>query len=155
MKCLLAIYMLCANAPVIVLDYSDFGPQAMAYELIGFQWWQWEKPCCSEPDSIYNIKVVVYKDIALNEVKALFPVNPEQQQDYRYLEYSKAVSYLNQHIQDDEMPSLLKETKRKIVESLVQGTPCTPELPSSGVQGVPCTNSSGVQGVPCTNEEEK
>ncbi|KHD06928.1 hypothetical protein PN36_23915 [Candidatus Thiomargarita nelsonii] len=129
MKNLLAIYMLYANA--LVLDYSDFGPQAMAYELIGFQWWQWEKPCCSEPDSIYNIKVVVYKDkdIALNEVKALFPVNPEQQQDYRYLEYSKAVSYLTEHIQDDEMPSLLKETKRKIVESLVQDKSWTPELP--------------------------
>jgi len=125
MKCLLAISMLCANA--LVLDYSDFGPQAMAYELIGFQWWQWENPCCSEPDSIYNIKVVVYKDIALNKVKALFPVNPEQQQDYRYLEYSKAISYLTEHI--DEMPSLLKETKRKIVESLVQDKSWTPELP--------------------------
>jgi hypothetical protein len=128
MKCLLAIYMLCANA--LVLDYSDFGPQAMAYELIGFQWWQWEKPCCSEPDTIYNIKVVVYKDIPLNEAQALFPVNPEQQQDYRYLEYSKALTYLNQHIQDDEMPSLLttlKETKRKIVESLVQDKSWTHE----------------------------
>jgi hypothetical protein len=35
----------CDNSPrhYAVLDYEDFGPQAMAWKKIGMQWWQWDK----------------------------------------------------------------------------------------------------------------
>jgi hypothetical protein len=110
------------DEPYIVLDYTDFGPQAMAYELIGFQWWQWESHGDSNPNTTYNIKVIVYKDIPLQDIQTLFPIKPEQKQDYRYLEYSKALAYLSENLKDNEIAHTLlltlQQTKRKIIARL-------------------------------------
>ncbi len=92
----------------------------MANELIGMDWWQWQNHGDSRPRS-YNIKVVVYRGLKLNDVKNKFPINQSKNLDYRYLDYHSAMKYLNEHIQDNVFESLtvkLLSTKKIIVEYL-------------------------------------
>lgn len=106
----------------MVLDYADFGPQAAAWETIGMDWWQW-KSCgghCMGTDH-RPVRVVVYHNIPLPEVKKAYPVVEEEGQDYRYLSYPKAMAYLNGQIQEDHPPELIKafrNTKSRIEEKL-------------------------------------
>ena len=104
----------------LVLDYSDFGPQATAYELIGYEWWQWERHGDSRPRH-YAIKVVVYRDILLSEVRKAYPVVKEKEQDYRYVSHDEAIAYLDNQIEEDILPELtqtLHKTKSTIIEKL-------------------------------------
>lgn len=101
---------------IIIFNYSDFGPQARAYKLIGMEWWTWSSHGDSRPRK-YDIKVVVYKDISLDEVKKLYPVIKEKKQDYRYLKYADAIKYLNKHIGEEYSNNLI-ETKKKIIHKL-------------------------------------
>jgi len=125
----------CSKAPeikeapnTVVLKYSDFGPQSVAWETIGMEWWQWDP--CGDPDPqySYDIKVVVYRDIPLEKVKQLYQVRKERNQDYRYLEYPKAMEYLNKGIRDHESKDLrgiaeeLRTTKTRLVETLRKPT---------------------------------
>jgi len=43
---------------ICVLDYKNFGVQAMAHELLGFQWYQWNSHGDPDPNATYDIKVV-------------------------------------------------------------------------------------------------
>lgn len=109
-----------SSSTTLTLDYDDFGPQVVAHEVIGMDWWQWQPHGDSRP-SHYPIKVVVYKGISLPQVKAQYPVKPELEQDYRYLEYTRAMDYLDTLIADDVMPDLtqqLKTTKAQIETAL-------------------------------------
>jgi len=85
---------------VLILNYDDFGPQAMAWKTIGMQWWQWDHHGDSDPNTKYDIKVVVYRNIPLEAVKERFPVVKEQKKDYRYLAYDKALEYLDKNIKE-------------------------------------------------------
>lgn len=103
-------------AKTIVLKYSDFGPAAAAYNIIGSNWWQWVGCPCSEPGDMeeYDIKVVVFHDIPLRQVRKTYPVLEEKLQDFRYLPYAKAMEYLEKHIQENfsaEMTQGLQQTK--------------------------------------------
>jgi hypothetical protein len=104
------------NDNTIILNYSDFGPQVRAYELIGMEWWSWDNHGDSRPRE-YDIKVIVYKDISLDEIKKLYPTIKDKEQDYRYLKYDDAIKYLNKHI-GEEYSNHLIETKKKITEKL-------------------------------------
>ncbi len=88
-----------------VFDYEDFGPQAMAWEKIGMQWWQWDNHGDSDPNYKYDIKVVVYRKIPLERIKALFPVSKTKKKDFRYFEYRDAIRYLDKQISDLEKMS--------------------------------------------------
>lgn len=103
-----------------VFRYEDFGPQVAAYELIGFEWWQWEPHGDSDPASKPDIKVVVYWDEALDDIKTRFPVDQNKKQDYRYLEYDKAKKHLEDLISDFERSGLdtdpLRATLKKMKE---------------------------------------
>lgn len=104
----------------LVLEYSDFGPPAMANEVIGMDWWQWQPHGDSRPKK-HDIKVVVYRDISLEKIKISYPVIPPKKQDYRYIEYQAALDYLNQGIVADAVPALTKQlekTKKIIVLKL-------------------------------------
>ena len=94
----------------LILDYNEFGPQVEAYELLGMQWWQWQPHGDSRPRK-YDIKVVVYKGIDLETVKEKFPVNQLQEQDYRYVKYSDALQYLDERIQEIDIPELTAKLK--------------------------------------------
>ncbi|MCF6337688.1 MAG: hypothetical protein L3J84_07010 [Gammaproteobacteria bacterium] len=110
----------CANQVkqnTVVLNYSDFGPQVIASEIIGMEWWQWQSHGESRP-AVYDVKVVVFQDIPLKEVKRLYPVNPDRQKDYRYLKYEKALDFLNSKIDDnvlEKVTSVLVETRTKLI----------------------------------------
>ena len=75
----------------------------MAYEKIGMQWWQWNDHGTSDdPNYDYDIKVVVYRDMPLVQIKKLYPVNKAKMKDFRYLEYNVAIKYLDENIEDLE-----------------------------------------------------
>jgi len=114
------------SATTVVLDYHDFGPQAAAYEVIGMGWWQWDPHGEPEPDHPYDIKVVVFRDISMEQVQELFPVLQEKAQDYRYLSYADAISYLSEAIHEDVLPEVtrrLLETKARIEAELGSSGP--------------------------------
>jgi hypothetical protein len=106
---------------MIVLDYNDFGPQVIASEVIGTEWWQWQAHGDSSP-TVYPVKVVVYRGVSLDNVEKRYPVNPTKEHDFRYVEYQNALSFLEQKIEDDvieDVTSTLKNTRNKILEELV------------------------------------
>src|SRR6266550_9622667 len=84
---------------IIVLSYDDFGPQVMSYEQIGKEWYQWNSQGPDDPNARDDIKVVVYRNVSLDEVKRKYPVI-EKQQDYRYLEYQAALRLLKKYEED-------------------------------------------------------
>ena len=62
---------------VKVLDYHDFGPQALAGELLGYDHFQWLRPCGVKQKK-FAIKIVVYAGYSLDDIKARYPVFPEK-----------------------------------------------------------------------------
>lgn len=108
----------------IILDYKDFGPQVIAHEVIGNEWWQWDAHGAPDPTTSYDVKVVVYRNIDLASVKKKYPVDKEQQKDYRYLEYSQSISYLEKqmrHTMETPLTGMTKtlvQTKQKITAHL-------------------------------------
>lgn len=106
---------------ILVLKYDDFGPQAAAWELIGTKWWQWDSHGDSHPDTEYDINVVVYRGISLDNVKARYPVIKEKKQDYRYLEYEKAIKYFDDTIKENILPEVtlkIQKTRDIIINEL-------------------------------------
>ena len=87
---------------ILILSYDDFGPQAIAWKTFGMQWWQWDNHGDSDPNTTYDIKIAIYRDIPLHEVKERFPVVLETKNDYRYIEYSAALNYLDKNILDHQ-----------------------------------------------------
>ena len=93
-----------------LFEYEDFGPQAMAYELIGMQVWQWQD-FVSDPDEEFDIRVVVFEgDRDLFQKK--FKTIPAQQLDYRLVSYPDAVQYLNHQIEENIMPVVTERLER-------------------------------------------
>jgi hypothetical protein len=126
---------MCIKNNIHIMDYSDFGPQSMAYELIGFQWYQWDKAGDPDPRKKYEIKVIVYRNISLTEVKKVYPVIKSKNQDYRYVEYNQGLVYIEKQLKEIEnfrredsdqeftdlynsLNSTLNNTKRDILERL-------------------------------------
>jgi hypothetical protein len=106
---------------VVLLDYQDFGPQIIAREVIGMEWWQWQEHGDSDPAAVYPVKVAVYRDIPLTEVEQRYPVEPEQKKDFRYLEYQRALDFLDEKITENMLENVteqLKTTRKKIVSQL-------------------------------------
>lgn len=123
---LLTFIFSCATSQVlntVLFKYEDFWPPVAANELIGMDWWQWQTSGDPRPRE-YDIKVVIYKDISLKDVKQLFPVNPSVHQDYRYVEYSIVVDYLDELIQEntiESMTSKLIVTRARIRKIIDEG----------------------------------
>ena len=106
---------------VALLDYNDFGPQIIAREAVGMEWWQWQDHGDSGPAAIYPVKVAVYRDIPVTEVEQRYPVKPEQKKDFRYLEYQRALRFLDEKIAENVQENVteqLKATRKKIVDQL-------------------------------------
>ncbi len=125
-------------AHTIVLAYDDFGPQVMSYESIGMDWNQWKSEGHELPDDV-EVKVVVYRDVELNEIKKQFPVI-RGKSDYRYFEYARAIQYFQEQLRQvesykkeeqeasdsepsavkmfEDLEQTLKKTQRVIIENL-------------------------------------
>ena len=115
----LAVLASCSNegrSNAILLDYKDFGPQAMACEIIGMEWWQWQNHGDSRP-SRHDVKVVVHQSMPLEYLKKKYPADPLKKQDFRYLECRKALVWLDEKIEENAMEAItdtLKATRKKI-----------------------------------------
>lgn len=119
-----------AGSQTIILKYRDFGPPSLAWETIRMDWWQWDNHGDSDPRSRCNIYVVVYRGIPLDKVKGMYPVRKKINQDFRYLEYSKALEYLDKTIKElserkndevgtfEDLAQELRNTRKKIVDAL-------------------------------------
>jgi hypothetical protein len=103
----------------LVFEYVDFGPQVMAWETLGGQWWQWDTDAHSEPIHAQAIHVVVYHETPIKQIKDRFPVIKEKQQDYRYLEALESLRYLNRHIAelDTLADSWSLELKQRLMDT--------------------------------------
>lgn len=104
------------RAGTVVLSYQELGPSVVVYELIGSEWYQWNSHGGSDPTEIDDVKVVVYRNVSLDKVKAMYPVVTGKQ-DYRYLDYEAAIKYLNKN-EGEPYLKHLQATKRKIIEQL-------------------------------------
>ena len=94
------------------------------------EWWQWNNHGSSDPKSKDDIKVVVYRDMPLSQIKSLFPVNERKKKDFRYFEFNDAIQHLNESInrlepEKEEWAINLKkhliETKMRIVKEIKVG----------------------------------
>ncbi len=106
----------CSWAESAVFDYNDFGPQVLAYETIGYQWYQWNSSGGSDPNDIDTIKVVVYWDEPLDTIKEKYPVEPRRKKDYRYLSYEAAMKYLYSTIAEYPDTINLINTRNKLIK---------------------------------------
>lgn len=109
---LLAVVTGCAHRSprTLVLSYSDFGPQAAAYQTIGFEWYQWQSHGDSHPSSHDDVRIVVYDGLSLSQVQQKYPVVESRRQDYRYLSLHQAMAYIDANAH--ELPSLLDTRER-------------------------------------------
>ncbi len=82
-----------------VMKYSDFGPPSSSYELLGSEWYQWNSQGPDDPNGSDDVKVVIYRNIDLATVKKTYPVLVGKS-DYRYLEYSVAMAFLEKRIEE-------------------------------------------------------
>jgi hypothetical protein len=103
-----------AWAETALFDYDDFGPQILAHEVIGFQWYQWNSTGDSDPNKIDTVKIVVYWDEPIEKIKEKYPVDPGKEKDYRYLSYEKAMEYLGSSISKLPEATHLIETRAKL-----------------------------------------
>jgi hypothetical protein len=101
----------------VILNYRDFGPPALASELIGNDYWQWDSHGDSRPRD-YQISVVVYRNVDLQKVKKIYPVKKEKEQDYRYVEYQIAMEFLDSSIA--ELQSYKDEIPQKLIDTLTK-----------------------------------
>lgn len=120
---LLASLTACASPPsdrTLVLRYSDFGPQAMAYHLIGPNRLPWD------PDTPvfvgHNaVRIVIYRGIDLETVKSLYPPDERRNIDYRYVSFQDALRYLDAKIDRNlliRITQKLKDTREQIYLTL-------------------------------------
>lgn len=108
----------------LVLAYDDFGPQALAFELIGMEWWQWEAGGSWEPGDRFDVRVVVYRGMTLAAVQAEYPT-VEGRADYRYVSYDDAMAHFDRAMAEiEDEPSLqqlheeLAVTRTRVREAL-------------------------------------
>lgn len=86
-----------SSSNFIILDYADFGPQDIAEELIGPNYWQWDSGQYSTPQN-FDIKVIIYREMELDEVKKMFPASKVEQKDFRYIPYQAAINWYDEKI---------------------------------------------------------
>lgn len=113
-----------SRAGSAIFHYDDFGPQVAVYELIGFQWWQWESHGGPNPSSKPDIRVIIYWDEALDDIKIQYPVDQRKQLDYRYLEYDKAIKHLENLIQEFENSGMKADDLRATLDKLKKVRVC-------------------------------
>jgi oligoribonuclease (3'-5' exoribonuclease) len=101
----------------VIMNYRDFGPPALASELIGNDYWQWDSHGDSRPRD-YLISVVVYRNVDVQKVKKIYPVIKEKEQDYRYVEYQIAMEFLDSSIA--ELQSYKDEIPQKLIDTLTK-----------------------------------
>lgn len=104
----------------VLFEYADFGPQAMAYPLLGPKNLQWE-PEVPILIGQGKVHVVVYKGIPVETVQKQFPADRSRNLDYRYLQYGEALNYLDAKIERNllrRVTARLRRTRDKLIAVL-------------------------------------
>jgi hypothetical protein len=91
----------------IVFQYADFGPQPMAYKVLGSKNYQWD-PLTPIPFGDEPVRVVVYRNIDLAKVKEHYPVDPDRHINHRYISYADAMDYLEEKIRQNLLGRVTK-----------------------------------------------
>jgi len=121
------------EAKTLVLDYADFGPQVLAHETIGFQWFQWNTQGPDSPNAPNDpIKVVVYWDESINPVQQQYPVDQKSKKDYRYRKADDALSYLKKVLQEHPELEHIKKIKAAIEKAKTTAEPTAAASASRG-----------------------
>ncbi len=116
------------QSQILILPYSAFGPYTMSGSLLGVEWFQWQPHGDSRPRK-YDVNIVVYRNISLDEVKRKYPISEKKKIDYRYVTYSDSISYFNENIIDvlnmkeegypmGTLADRLKAIKEQIIDKL-------------------------------------
>lgn len=105
------------------MEYSDFGPQVVAHEAIGMEWWSWDSNGGDDAKKACSIKVVVYWGQSLESTKIKYPVNKAVLHDYRYIEYDSAVRYLKSAIKELSDAGLSAELMERCLALLLAAKP--------------------------------
>ena len=110
-----------ACAPMIMMEYKDFGPQAMAYDFIGYERRQWKSTDGNQQNKKHPIKIVVYTEAEKNNAIAKFPIDLDARQDFRYVSVDAAREYLEENLADikgeatlDVLSQTLEKTKTRL-----------------------------------------
>jgi hypothetical protein len=110
----------------VLFEYDDFGPQVMAFQLLGMGWWSWSGGGSWEMCDEFDVRVVVYEPADADEVARLYPT-VENESDYRLVSRPDALTFLDTQIADlasddsEIMQSLrasLQRTRATIAECL-------------------------------------
>lgn len=103
----------------IILNYYDFGPQAMSYETLGYSWYEWESHGDGKNED--NIKIVIF-DGSLEKAQQKYKDNRDTPVDYRFISKLDALDYLEKNIKEVtqnkellDISNKLKETKKRIL----------------------------------------
>ncbi len=118
----------------LVFRYDDFGPQASAGHLLGQQWWSWEGGGSWQQCDDFDIRIVVYRDLARDVVEARYPSARSKDDlvrrglaDYRYVEYGEAIRHLDKELafvagepELESLKRLLSATRERIVHGLAR-----------------------------------
>ena len=104
----------------IVLEYDDFGPQAMAYKLIGKKRMPWapDTPVMIGEGHIY---VVVYKGVPVEDLEIRYSADADANIDYRLVPYEQAITYLDTQIAQNILRKVtlkLEGTRTKVQSKL-------------------------------------
>lgn len=110
----------CASAPgarYLELTYVDFGPQAMAYPLLGQNQLSY-RPSAPMGLGLGEVRVIIYRAPATVETAVeRFAPDPFNQRDYRYVGAQEALRYLEQRIEQNllhKVTARLSSTRQRI-----------------------------------------
>ena len=106
-----------------VMKYSDFGPPSSSYKLLGSEWYQWNSQGPDDPNGRDDVRVVIYRNVDLATVKKTYPVRGGKS-DYRYIEYSEAMAFLKERIEelraDNDRDPESSQLKEKLIAEYEQ-----------------------------------
>lgn len=113
-----------AEDHIYLMKYHDFGPQSVAGDLLGKDWYRWDYAGYASPDYKPDIDVAIYRNIPLEAAQQRYPVL-QGKRDVRYVEYQRAVDFLRDHIRridpygnsTQEPVMTLKASLRRILQA--------------------------------------
>ena len=100
--------------------YEEFGPQALAGQLLGAEWYEFSDCACFEPGDRFDIRVVVYGGgMTEAAVRGRYPSGPALG-DYRVVRAAEAIGFVREQLRDLE--GWAEEDRIWSLEGTLRGT---------------------------------
>src|ERR1700722_5054387 len=84
---------------IVLFHYDDFGPHGMAHNLLGSEWWSWDRGGSFEPCDEFDVRVVVEEGGATGAPPRRYPT-VKGASDYRLVDRESALRYLDSQSAD-------------------------------------------------------